>query len=135
MLCKRPEPTKATVQISDTFQSFATMYPNKVDKRKGETVSRSQGFSPQEGQEGNAQPSISCCFRRLDRQARQSLALGKAPTRILPASFSSSRGRLPAQPNLKIVEEDIQEDRRAAKDLVRGLRGSYQLAKQTYTNP
>lgn len=70
-----------------------------------------------------------------DRQARQSLALGKAPTRILPASFSSSRGRLPAQPNLKIVEEDIQEDRRAAKDLVRGLRGSYQLAKQTYTNP
>ena len=42
-----------------------------------------------------------------DRQARQLLALGKAPTRILPASFSSSRGRLPAQPNLKIVEEDI----------------------------
>src|SRR5271170_7632700 len=52
-----------------------------------------------------------------DRQARQSLALGKALTRILPASSSPSKGCPPAQSNLGISEEDIEEDRQAAKDL------------------
>jgi hypothetical protein len=112
------------------------MYPNKMDKRKGEAVGRFQGLSPQESQEGNTRPGISCCFRRLGRKTMSKtdkpdnrLLFRKAPTRILPTSFSPSRVYLPAQSNPKIIKEDIQEDRRAAKELVslkKGLRGSYQ---------
>ena len=51
------------------------------------------------------------------RQARQSLTLGKALTRVLPASSSPSKGCPPVQSNLGISEEDIEEDRQAAMDL------------------
>jgi hypothetical protein len=99
------------------------MYPNKVDKGKGKAVSHSQDLPPQEGQEGMlsleelAAFGVSSEDYEQDRQARQSLALRKAPTRILPASYSPSKGCPPAQSNLGISEEDIEEDRQAAKDL------------------
>jgi hypothetical protein len=98
------------------------MYPNKADKGKGKAVSRSQDLSPQEGQgmlslEDLAAFGVSAEDYEQDRQARQSLALRKALTRILPASSSPSKGCPPAQSNLRISEEDIEEDRQAVKDL------------------
>jgi hypothetical protein len=99
------------------------MHPNKVDKGKGKAMSRSQGLSPQEGQEGMlsledlAAFGVSAEDYEQDRQARQSLAVGKALTRILPTSASPSEGCPPAQSNLGISEEDIEEDRQATKDL------------------
>ena len=92
------------------------MYPNKVDKGRRKAVSRSQDLSPQEGQEGIlsledlAAFGVSVEDYEQDRQARQSLALRKALTRILPASFSPPKDCLPAQSNLGISEEDIEED-------------------------
>jgi hypothetical protein len=99
------------------------MYPNKVDKGKGKAVSPSQDLSPQEGQEEMlsleelAAFGVSAEDYEQDRQARQSLALRKAPTRIQPAFSSPSKGCPPAQSNLGISEEDIEEDQQAAKDL------------------
>lgn len=74
------------------------MYPNKIDKGRGKAVSRSQDLPPQEGQEGMlsleelAAFGVSAEDYEQDRQARQSLALRKVPTRILPASSSPPKG-------------------------------------------
>ena len=99
------------------------MDPNKVDERKGKAGSRSQDLSPQEGQEGMlsledlAAFGVSAEDYEQDREARQSHALRKALARVLPVSSSPSKGCLPAQSNLGISEEDIEEDRQVAKDL------------------
>jgi hypothetical protein len=54
--------------------------------------------------------SVSAEDYEQDRRARQSPALGKALTTILFASSSPSEGCPPAQSNLGISEEDIEED-------------------------
>src|SRR4051812_633364 len=97
------------------------MYPNKADKGKAKGVSHFQNLSSQEGQgmlslEDLAAFGVSGEDYEQDRQVRQLLALRKALARIVPAP-SPSKGCPPAQSNLGISEEDIVEDRQAAKDL------------------
>ena len=135
MLCKHSEPTKAALQVLDTPQSLLLCIPIRWTRERGRPWAVPKAFHRKKvrkgilGLEYLAAFGVSGKGYDQDRQARQSLALRKALTRILPTSFSPSRVYLPAQSNLKIIKEDIQEDRRAAKELVslkKGLRGSYQ---------